>query len=601
LVENVLESVYKAALSSVEQNAGQEFVDTILTHVAASEGSGTFSTRMADDSFGGQLLTGTIEAMDMNSGKFKAAMASKDNHKLVRYDPANNGNDIQRALVITLANDRAADAVLGAKSQTAENIDAAMRSATVNGIGIHDVTSAVASLKTWRNLPFIPFDALRNMLTLGYVAATEEGFPGFQKYIRAYTQPGHNYGKQIYDYARLYQAGKFDEIAQRVEQLGEGSIFAEMDEFTRLGGTTNQLAAIRDIVPGSLASLDRVPGGAGTETLKKMDDFFSYINVAADSLSRVAYFRAEVNGKLFNRNFVFQYGDSPRDRIQFGLGFGPIAAAASAGIHAARMSLGHQSLGQALDNSASAMKDQLTVLPTAGISPISDPSGFLFNSAVPSILKPWYEVANNMSSLGIPVRSDYRGSDSGDLNASFAGRFNSEAELYDDVTEALQNSGFADINPDDLRHVLRSYGGTVTSLIESVYENVRAVTSDEEFAYNKKAGFYPLKQFMGSEFSQTPENFYNHYNRVQTLDTLIKNERKSGDDEAADTIEDSDFYQDSIGAFDRAKKRMREANDRNREIFERDATSTAEKREVARIRDEERLDIFREYLDAVRE
>jgi len=62
--------------------------------------------------------------------------------------------------------------------------------------------------------------------------------------------------------------------------------------------------------------------------------------------------------------------------------------------------------------------------------------------------------------------------------------------MYETITQALSNGGVAELNPDNLRHIMRSYGGTMTHLLESAFENVKYVTSDEDYAYNKKAAFY---------------------------------------------------------------------------------------------------------------
>lgn len=692
LAEDVTHTVYQQALSAIEQHAAQEFIETVAAHTAASQ-LPDYNKAFEQDGFDGRLLAGKLETMDINGARFKAAMRSKSRNRLVLYNPGNEGSTVQTATVITLENNKGADAVMGAKSVLADNLDDLMRSASVNGVGIHEVTQTMSSLKTWRNLPFIPFDALRNMLTLGYVSTTEEGYSGFKRYVNAYTSPGSNYGKEIFDYVNLYYRNRFAEIESEIEKRGPGSTFAEVHEFFQTGGPTTQLAAIRDVVPGSLQSLGDIPGqGRAKKALAGMDQMFSILNVSADTLSRLAYFRslkangvpvrvaaarakntanferrgtwsgplsgvfeffratavgasalinstlngeygretaaaafgagvslyvlasmfagvddegedrmADVNGKLLNNNFVFQYGDDKSDRIQFGLGFGPIAASVASGMQAARFMLGHQSGRDTVDNILGAASSQYQVVPTAGMSILEDPVAFVANSGTPSVLKPIYEVSVNMSSLGIPVRSDYPGADSGNMMDSFQGRYNSEGEMYDGISEALRNSGLVDVNPDNMRHLMRSYGGTMAYLIESLWENTKAVTEDEDFTYRKKAGWYFARQFVGSEFSQTPSDFYNHYSRVKTLDDRQKALTRAGNQEAADQILNDDFYLNGIAAQKAAEKEIRAVNEEYSDILRADDTSTSEARQINRIREEQRQAIFKNYLDAVRD
>lgn len=694
LTEDVFENVQQIAVSAIEQYAAQDFIKKVAVHAVAADQTSEYKQAFERDGSNGQLLAGNVEQVEINSPEFKRLMATKDRNRLVYYDPNNANKPLQEALVITLNNSEGTDAVLGAKSVGADRLDNLLReSFTVGGFGIADVTQTTASLKTWRNLPFIPFDALRNTLTLGYVSATEGGVKGFRDYVNAMTEPGlGNYGKDIFRYTQLYGTNQFDKIQELVQQEGPNSTIAELDEFFRLGGPTTQLAALRETPPGSVESLTKFGGIGDQKLLKAADSILVPLNAAADTLSRFAFYKSlqdqgipkdvaagrakntanfeqrgtwsgplgaafefaratsvgasalinstltgkygketaaaafgagammymtaslfagvddegddnqgKINGKLFNNNFVMQFGDSEKDRVQFGIGFGPIAASMSAGMQAARWMLGHQSMGNTFDNITSGIANQYQVMPTSGISPLADPIGFAANTAVPSILKPLYEVSTNMTGLGIPVRSEYPGAGSGDLTESFEGRYNSEQEMYEQMTQALSNAGLAEINPDNLRHVMRAYGGTITHMLESAFENIKYVTGDEEYAYNKKAGFYFLRNFIGSDFSQMPSDFYEHYGRMAQLDKRVKGFEERGELDKAAAIKDNPFYADNIGSYKQTESRRTEINKEHRPVFRFGATSLAEKRNTQELRDAQLRQLYKDYLDIARD
>ena len=697
LVEDIFDNTHRIAISAMEQLAAQDFIKKVAFHTVASSQTSEYVEGFSQDGAGGRLFEGTVVELDINSPEFKRVIAKKNRQTLVYYNPNNDGATDQTALVIKLTREEGADAVLGARSAMADNVDAIMREKTIGGVGIHDVTSFTASTKTWRNPPHIIYDALRNMLTLGYIANTEFGEragQGFLSYVRQFTQPGFsNYARDVYRVSNLWGRGRFDELAELVKSEGPNSTVAELNEFIRLGGPTSQLAALRDVTPGSIESLNKLGGPTGRQqidnSLEKMDELFTTWNAAADTLSRFAFYKAaiadgvpkdvaaarakntanfeqrgtyigplsgvfeffrstasgntalinstltgrhgretmgmafgaglmiysaatlfagqddeendnlgKVNGKLYNNNFVFQFGDDNGDRIQFGLGFGPVAWALSAGMQTARLLNGHQSFDQTFENLSEGLVNQYNVVPSTGINLFTNPVEGGIDTITPSVLKPFVQVAFNMNGLGVPIRSDFGAGNTGGVLDSFQGRFNSEQEFYDSMTQELRNQGFADINPDNLRHVLRASFGGLTYMAESVFENFKYFT-DEDFSYNRKAGLYPIRNFFGSDFSQTPTDFYNHYGRMDQLDKRAAAHERTGNPEAAAQIRSSEFYQNNLAQYESATARIREINDEHRDVFRNDATTTAEKRQVQELRDAQRYELFNEYLESI--
>lgn len=650
-VEDVFENVLRAASGAMEERASQEYKRSIAVNVLGANNSTTYQQSFEADGNGGKLLAGKIEELDINSGKFKSGSKLKDRNRIVLYGPN------QKAVVITLSNDAGADAVLGARSQTADTINNFLRkTATVQGRGVADITQFLSSLKTWRNPAFIPFDGLRNQLTLGYIIASEEGGQAYKNYVSQFARRGlMNYSKDIGKFVSLYGTGQFSKLATEVNNAGDGSVMAQMQEFFALGGPTSQVAALRDADFTDLSAMGDVSGagavGNTRSKLRKMNEYFSVANATMDALSRFAFYRAlvdqgippaqaaarakntanfeskgtwsgpmsalfefaratavgssalinstltgrygketaaatfgvgvglyvmatliagvdeetgedlmaDVNGKLFTTNFVGIVPGTDQ-RLQFGLGHGPMAWMMSTGIQFARQVMGHQSMEDTLENSLAGVQSLVNLVPTTGISPTDDPAGFIGSSVTPGFLRPWFEVERNMTSYGLPVSSDFAGAFSGDLTDSFQGRYNSEGEMYDQVTSYLSDQGLAEMNPDNLRHIMRSYGGVMTHVTESMFEIVKALSSDEEYAYNLKAMLYPFRNFIGSDFSQKSADYYRHRNRVLDLDARAKAFEKAGRLDEAETIRETPFYQDNIDNAKAAKKRDDEIN-----------------------------------------
>lgn len=704
LTEDVFNNVLAFASGAIEEYGAQEVIKKVAWHGHAANVSEQYRQVFDKDGLNGRLFAASIQQVDLNSKAFDNAMSPSPfqggsdplykRNLMVLYDPNNEGSAIQKALIVKMEapNGAGADAILGARSESAEAVDDLLKKPTINGVGLHQATQTLASLKTARNPPFIPFDALRNMFTLGYDIRAQKGGEAFKKYVDVFTTGGLNYGKDILAYSRLYGNGEFDKIADLVAAAGPSSNLAELDEFFRLGGPTSQMAALFDAPPGTAESLERYGGIGDTSLMRKFDRVIMPLNVAGDTLSRFAYYKAlketgitkevaaarakntsnfeqrgtwsgplgalfefarptavgatalidsvltgdkgaetaalafgtgaslymvaslfagtddddvdnqgKINGKLFNNNFVIQYGDDPSDRVQFGLGFGPIAASMSAGIQAMRFGMGHQSLNDTFDNMISGTANQYTVLPLSGISPLGNPFAFVSNTVTPSLLKPLFEVNRNLTGLGLPVRSDYPGADSGDLTESFEGRYRSEQEMYESVTQALRNTGFAEINPDNLKHIMRGYGGTITHLLESGFENIKYATKDEDYAYDYKAGFYFSRNFVGSTFSQTPAEGYKLLNRVAVLDGRAKKFDKAGSPDKADQIRDTEFYANNIEAYKDVNKGIKAINKRESDLLRADGTPLAQKRNALKGMDVDKYYLFKDFLENARD
>ena len=309
---------------------------------------------------------------------------------------------------------------------------------------------------------------------------------------------------------------------------------------------------------------------------------------------------ASVNGRLYTNNFVFQYGDEPTDRLQFGIGFGPVAVAISSGIQLARSQMGHQGIKEGFDNATAAFTGQANILPLSQISPTESPVQFGFDSATPSVLKPFYQLATNMSSLGLPIRSDFPGADFGDASASFSGRYNSSGELYEETSELLRQLGIMDIAPESMRHLTRSYLGGVSYAIESVFENYQAATGNLDGEYNLKNGLYPARQFFASTYGQQRQTFYQKFNRVADLaDRLSGLERSNlGDSAEAERYRSSDVYQNNIDLFEETDLELGRINDRWRDTIRDDTLSAGEVRAARRERDNERAQVEQQFIEA---
>jgi hypothetical protein len=689
LAQDVFGGLQQLAMGSLEQSTSGDYALALLTHMAANKASSEYRDGMADDGFGGDLFKGGIELFDTNSREFKRAMARRTKGTVIYYIP---GQD--QAIVGQLSTPEGADVITGVRNATADAVDRLFRETltTSAGQGLGDFTSFIASLKTWRNPAFIPYDAIRNILTLGYNISVQEGGQGFRQYMNTFTEGGLNYGKDVSRFITLWQTNQFDRLAEVVASEGPGSTIAELNEFFKLGGPTSLVAALKDSQPNSFADLSQVnPGrGSATKRLQQLDQTFAVMNSVADTLSRFAYYKAlqaqgqpkdvaaglaksvanfeqrgsitgplsvfyafarsagvgtsalinsvltgdyagetlaitfgagaglylmanmiagydeeegidelaKVEGKLYTTNFVMQFGDQ---KLQFGLGFGAPASAFSAGVQAMRYALGHQGLNNTFENMIAASEPTLNVspFPVAGLF-AADPTLALIGTALPSVTKPFYEVAVNLNGLGIPVYTDVVGAGQGDMTESFGVRYNSQQEMYDQITQHLSRNGYAEMNPDKLRHLMRSFGGSITYLVESAFENIKYATRDEDYAYNQKAGLYFARNFVASDFNQVSTDFYRHFNRMQELSQRVNALKQVGDTAGAQAIEQSDFYRQHKGSFERAQRQMVAINRRHRPQFINDNTTKAQKRNLQEVRDRERMQVYHLYLDQVR-
>jgi hypothetical protein len=174
--------------------------------------------------------------------------------------------------------------------------------------------------------------------------------------------------------------------------------------------------------------------------------------------------------------------------------------------------------------------------------------------------------------------------------------------MYDQLTSYLRENGYADINPDSMRHIMRGYLGTISQFTEGVFEILSAVTSDEDFAVNYKAALYPLRGFIGSPYSQQPSDYHNHSQRVGGLKEQINLLRRSGTEKdlaTADEIEGSDFYQNNITNYETYTKQYRDVNAKYKDVLRAGDTTRAQARNTNDLRNAELGQVYRAYLEGV--
>jgi hypothetical protein len=303
----------------------------------------------------------------------------------------------------------------------------------------------------------------------------------------------------------------------------------------------------------------------------------------------------QINGRLFTNNLVFQYGDEKDERLQFGFGFGPIASSLSTGIQLARLTLGHQNTGDTISNATGSFTAQANVLPLSGISPVDSPLGFAFDTAVPSVIKPFFQLLTNMSSLGIPVYSQWAGDWIGD-GASLEGRLGGEGELFEETAQQLRQVG-VDINPDALRHLSRSYLGGLASLGESAFEQLQFARGQTEGEVNLKNAFYLPRQFFGSTYAQLDQDFYTQLDRVRSLDERITELRNRRLTDEADRLAQSPVYRNNVALYKQADRELRALNQEFNARIQDESVPLNQRRALRQARDDARSRLMRQFLE----
>lgn len=282
---DALGAVFRKAQKAAEYSAGQEVARSVMVNVAAHTTSSEFAS--ADRK---ALFQGSIKEYDLNGPEYKKLLRQKVKNRIIYFDPDNTEGGDQRAVVINLTNEAGVTAIKGTRSETADKVEGVLRKAR-----IPQATSFISSLLTYRNLPFIPFDAIRTTLTYAYNIGTDEDFGAVQDFTR--NLMASDYMPTIGRFSRLLATRDFAGIDALAAKEGPNSIAAQLKEFIELGGRNEFTQSIQ------LDPLENAPGvrsaaGAIGRGLDNFDQFFQTLNNATDLMGRFAFYQTKVQRGL---------------------------------------------------------------------------------------------------------------------------------------------------------------------------------------------------------------------------------------------------------------------------------------------------------------
>lgn len=211
---------------------------------------------------------------------------------------------------------------------------------------------------------------------------------------------------------------------------------------------------------------------------------------------------AELSGKLWQRNAVFQIGG---EFVRVPYGFGTLASAQAAGAQFARLMHTDQTLNETSKNIRDVTLDPFKFLPATGVGPSSLRQ---MKSFIPSPVRPIFDIIDNLNGMGTPVRNRYA-PESFSPDASLGGRDNTISNAYDTLARGIAETTGIEVNPDDLKYFANSYFGAISYIYEASFElYANAFPGDEEYIFNKKKGLWPMTAFYSPQFSRQAEVFY---------------------------------------------------------------------------------------------
>lgn len=181
------------------------------------------------------------------------------------------------------------------------------------------------------------------------------------------------------------------------------------------------------------------------------------------------------------------------DFINIPWGFGGGAMMAS-GAQIASAMLGNQSVMDAAVNMLSITLDSFLPVPVARFNPATNPSAWVIDSVMPSVLRPLIEYQMNVDTFGKQIYNA-RTSKYGD--AYTGGEFVPEA--YKKLTRFLADVGIANIQPQTLFFFANNYADGVSRLIHNSYGVSLWATGNKDF--DAKRDLFVLDSFIGKRSS----------------------------------------------------------------------------------------------------
>jgi hypothetical protein len=261
-------------------------------------------------------------------------------------------------------------------------------------------------------------------------------------------------------------------------------------------------------------------------SLMSPDDEWKRNNVKHDNMqqwTRFARFHIpnEVSQRLgIGRDVVFQ--------LPWGFGLGAFAAI---GAQLAGLTVGNNSVKDALSNTVTSLSDSFLPIPVSKIPPLESPESALkwaADTVTPTVFRPVLEYLMNTNGIGQGINST--------MNRRMGDAFTGGdriPELYKSVARGLFNStqGYLDWSPNTLYFFSNSYLDGLAKLGEVAYSWTNLAQDKKEF--NLKTDLPLFGSFFGAKTNVDSREYGNIETRIKELDKRLYTLDESNPSEAA--------------------------------------------------------------------
>jgi hypothetical protein len=226
-----------------------------------------------------------------------------------------------------------------------------------------------------------------------------------------------------------------------------------------------------------------------------------------DDMARwVRFARFNLGTEVTGRDLVFQVP----------WGFGP-GAIASAGAQMAAVAYGGQDLMRAGLNITSAGFESFVPLPISKIDPIANPTLFVVDSVMPSVLRPLLQFAANTDGLGRKIYTD-RQSRYAD---AYLGGDNVPAMYKDAVRFMFEaTDGMVDMSPGTAYFLANNYVDGASRVLATTYNLTDVIRGQKEF--DIRTDSFLLDSYFKAPANYDAIQFSRAENKIKELDKRIK-------------------------------------------------------------------------------
>jgi hypothetical protein len=284
--------------------------------------------------------------------------------------------------------------------------------------------------------------------------------------------------------------------------------------------------------------------------------------------------------------------ENGRDLVfQIPWGFGP-GALASAGAQIAALAYGDQDAMRAGLNIASAGMESFVPLPVSKIDPVTQPTQFLVDSVMPSILRPLLQFSMNTDGLGRKIYTDRQ---SRYADAYLGG--DNVPEFYKDIAQKFfeVSDGAIDMSPGTLYFLANNYVDGLSRALATGYNLTDVIKGEKEFDIRTDAVF--LDSYFKAPSNYDAIEFSKAESKIKELEQRIKG--LEGRPQYADFLEDNPMAPAVVQYYNKVVNgQLRNLRQRANEVRRSDLTQK-EKTEMLQLLTKQQNQIKMAFVNAI--